>query len=277
MEEGTRMSWEDVVNEAVRIALENADWTELKPFRYKASKYDEGYFWKLVYVKLEYGTWKKAREYTKNGIELDDVINFALLFVKKFMTARMKKDILDKKWTIKRAAMVIEKIAGGECISVESDRVEFEVCPICKSDGFMVFFNDNDILPFGYCLKCRFHNIWEILCETGTGSFIDVVHKAWEILEEKDSKEQATTVAKQEYKQKTIQQKPKHKRITELEEERRRIIEENFEGPYKPPEEEYREAQEIIRYLSKISAEKERKPPTKHSFKSNSMEPTLKK
>lgn len=204
----------------------------------------------------------------KNGIEMDDVVNFALLFSQKFMIARMKKDILDKKWTAKRVATVIEKIAGIECVNMNSDRVRFEACPICWHEDFMVFVNNDEIPTFGYCLKCGAHNIWEILNETGTGNFVDVIHEVWEIFEEKE----ATAKAKNEHKQKAIQQKQQqeqqkqkqqYKTRTELEEERRRIIEENFEEPYMTPEEEYRQAQEIIQYLLKKAAERKAKTTTK--------------
>lgn len=174
------LSFQDVITEAVLNALEHADWTQLRHFRYKSVNQD-GYFWKPVYYRFETELYQKIKTFLKNDIEIDDIVNFSLLFSKKFILLKLKKEIIDMTWDIKTIVKVFQS-KSYEIINVSDNAVKIDICPVCSHEDFVIYVNE-DSLPHGNCFRCGFtKDIWALLGEIG--DFADNIEDVWEIFEE---------------------------------------------------------------------------------------------
>jgi len=174
------LAFQDLISEAVQNALQNADWTQLKHFKYKQNINQDGYFWKPVFYRFDYESFIQIRQYLRDNIEIDDIVNFSLLFSKKFLLLKLKKEIIDKTWDIKTIVKVF-KSKGYEIINVSDNTVKIDICPICAHEDFVVFINE-DSLPHGNCFRCGFtKDIWALLGEIS--DFADNIEDVWEIRE----------------------------------------------------------------------------------------------
>lgn len=216
--EVAKKTFQDIITEAVQNALEHADWTRLKAFRYKKTPNDDGYFWKTVFYEFEYELYKELQQqYMKNGITIDDIVNFALLFSQKFLLLKYKKEIIDKKWDAERVTKVIERKTLAESLCTNNDRIKFDICPICQHEDFVIFINEDneDALPCGNCFRCGFNgDIWALFKELGD-TLVNCIEEVWDILENGKEDTQEKNKKEKKHKEKKINMKEIEKILEE--------------------------------------------------------------
>jgi len=221
-----------VIEEAVKNALEHADWTQLRPFRYKHTTADDGYFWKPVYICLPREVWKQVQEKIKNTeVTIDDAVNFALLVSRKYLLIKMKKEVIDASWDTDRLADVIESLTNAQKKYEYTDKIVLDHCLVCGHHEMAIFTNENtdteeSRIPAAYCYACGYRgSIWKLLEKVRDEKLPELVDKVWQILEEGEDIDDKVGAEKRQSKKKETHtedaEKPNIQEIEKILEEAR--------------------------------------------------------
>lgn len=189
------ISFEQIITEAIKNAVENADWSRLKHFNYREQGKREGYFWKPVRYAFSDKYKEEIRAYIQGKIEPDDIVNFALLLGKP-LQMKLKKAIIDRTWTEKRLMKLLT------LLKITEDTEDYQIrmvkgidalgtaCPNCGQHYDGKWFKRKKHtaawqfypVPRFACVACREEgDIWKVLSDKNI-CFPDSIDYVWNIV-----------------------------------------------------------------------------------------------